>query len=245
MELATDRIAKQLPAPRIKAGAMKEEAKALAEEAVKGFLPEDVSANVEILAFQSSDMTQEGAIRFCCHLQAGESAAYAERTSDTFATIMEKARKSSGGSGGSGSGAGSRSSGRISSTEQHRPSVVDEQVQLVQNGSDWKLTLSSGEAVADRWVQKDGYWYWFKADGIMAHSAWVSYMGHWYYLNAGGDMIAGWLFWNEHWYYLKPDGIMAADEVLRTATGLDLMESRFRKNEITNQKRAFTWCITG
>lgn len=93
LELAADRIAKQLPAPRIKAGAMKEEAKALAEEAVKALLPEDVSANVEILAFQSSDTAQEGAIRFCYHLQAGESAAYAERTSDTFTRIMEKARK--------------------------------------------------------------------------------------------------------------------------------------------------------
>lgn len=93
LELAEDRIAKQLPAPRIKAGAMKEEAKALAEEAVKALLPEGVSANVEILAFQSSDTAQEGAIRFCYHLQAGESAAYAERTSDTFTRIMEKARK--------------------------------------------------------------------------------------------------------------------------------------------------------
>ena len=93
LELAADRIAKQLPAPRIKAGAMKEEAKALAEEAVKALLPEGVSANVEILVFQSSDTAQEGAIRFCYHLQAGESAAYAERTSDTFTRIMEKARK--------------------------------------------------------------------------------------------------------------------------------------------------------
>ena len=121
----------------------------------------------------------------------------------------------SGGSGGSGGGGGSRSAGSISSTEQHRPSVVDEQAQWVQNGTDWKLTLSSGETAADRWVQKDGHWYWFKADGIMAHSDWVSYMGHWYYLNVGGDMITGWLFWNEHWYYLKPDGIMAADEMTR------------------------------
>lgn len=93
LELAADRIAKQLPAPRIKAGAMKEEAKALAEEAVKALLLEGVSANVEILAFQSSDTAQEGAIRFCYHLQAGESAAYAERASDTFTRIMEKARK--------------------------------------------------------------------------------------------------------------------------------------------------------
>ena len=93
LELAADRIAKQLPAPRIKAGAMKEEAKALAEEAVNALLPEGVSANVEILAFQSSDTAQEGAIRFCYHLQAGESAAYAERASDTFTRIMEKARK--------------------------------------------------------------------------------------------------------------------------------------------------------
>ena len=126
----------------------------------------------------------------------------------TVKAIFEQ--KSSGGSGG---GGGSRSAGSISSTEQHRPSVIDEQAQWVQNGTDWKLTLSSGETAADRWVQKDGHWYWFKADGIMAHSGWLLYMGHWYYLNAGGDMITGWLFWNEHWYYLKPDGIMAADEM--------------------------------
>lgn len=83
------------------------------------------------------------------------------------------------------------------------PYMSDENAQNV-------LTL---ELAADRWVQKDGHWYWFKTDGIMAHSEWLSYMGHWYYLNAGGDMITGWLFWNEHWYYLKPDGIMAADEM--------------------------------
>lgn len=137
LELAADRIAKQLPALRIKAGATKEEAKALAEEAVKAFLPEGVSANVEILAFQSFDTAQEGTIRLCYHLQAGEGAAYAERTSDTFTMIMEKARKSSDGFGGS--------AGSVSPTEQHRPSVVDEQAQ---------------------WVQKDGHWYWFKTDGL-------------------------------------------------------------------------------
>lgn len=40
------------------------------------------------------------------------------------------------------------------------------------------LTL---ELAADRWVQKDDHWYWFKANGIMVHSEWLSYMGHWYY----------------------------------------------------------------
>ena len=39
------------------------------------------------------------------------------------------------------------------------------------------LTL---ELAADRWVQKDDHWYWFKADGIMVHSEWLSYMGLWY-----------------------------------------------------------------
>lgn len=101
--------------------------------------------------------------------------------------LWRKQEKGSDGSGGSGGGGGSRSAGNVSSTEQHRPSVVDEQAQWVQNGTGWKLTLSSGEVATDRWVQKDD---------------------HWYYLNAGGDMIAGWLLWNEHWYYLKPDGIM-------------------------------------
>ena len=126
----------------------------------------------------------------------------------TVKAIFE--RKSSGSSGG---GGGSRSSGSISSKEQHRPSIVDDQARWVQNGTDWKLILSSGETAADRWVQKGGYWYWLKTDGIMAHSGWLLYMGHWYYLNAGGDMITGWLFWNEHWYYLKSNGIMAADEM--------------------------------
>ena len=126
----------------------------------------------------------------------------------TVKAIFE--RKSSGGSG---SGGGSRSSGSVSSKEQHRPSVVDDQAQWIQNGTDWKLILSSGETAADRWVQKDGHWYWFKADGIMAHSGWLLYTGHWYYLNVSGDMITGWLFWNDHWYYLKLDGIMAADEM--------------------------------
>ena len=148
-------------------------------------------------------------------------------------------------SGSSGSGGGSSSAGSVSSKEQHRPSVVDDQARWVQNGTDWKLILSSGETAADRWVQKGGHWYWFKADGIMAHSGWLLYMGHWYYLNAGGDMITGWLFWNEHWYYLKADGIMAADEMTPDGYRIEPDGSGFRKNEITNQKRAFTWYITG
>ena len=148
-------------------------------------------------------------------------------------------------SGSSGSGGGSSSAGSVSSKEQHRPSVVDDQARWVQNGTDWKLILSSGETAADRWVQKGGHWYWFKADGIMAHSGWLLYMGHWYYLNAGGDMITGWLFWNEHWYYLKADGIMAADEMTPDGYRIGPDGSGFRKNEITNQKRAFTWYITG
>ena len=40
------------------------------------------------------------------------------------------------------------------------PYMSDENAQNV-------LTL---ELAADRWVQKDGHWYWFKTDGIMAHS---------------------------------------------------------------------------
>lgn len=61
-------------------------------EAVKSSVGALVGTNGQC-AFQSSDTAQEGAIRFCYHLQAGESAAYAERTSDTFTRIMEKARK--------------------------------------------------------------------------------------------------------------------------------------------------------
>ena len=216
LELAADRIAEQLPELRVKAGTTEEEAKKLAEEAVKALLPGGVSVRAEVLAFQASDTAQEGVVRFCYHLWAGEGTAYAERTSDAFVMAMEKVKKSSGssgGSGGSGGGGGSsRFAGSVSSAEQHRPSVTDDQAQWVQNGSDWKLALSSGETAADRWVQNGGHWYWFKADGVMAHSEWMSYMGHWYYLNVGGDMITGWLFWNEHWYYLKADGSMAAGE---------------------------------
>ena len=58
-------------------------------------------------------------------------------------------------------------------------------------------------------------------------------------------MITGWLLWNEHWYYLKPDGIMAADEMTRTATRLDLMEPGFSKNEISNKKGAFACYMPG
>lgn len=49
-------------------------------------------------------------------------------------------------------------------------------------GSVGALAVLTLELAADRWVQKDDHWYWFKADGIMVHSEWLSYMGHWYYV---------------------------------------------------------------
>ena len=150
MELAADRIAKQLPAPRIKAGAMKEEAKALAEEAVKALLPEGVSANVEILAFQSSDTAQEAQFVSAIIYRQVKVQLMQNAPVIPLPGLWRKQEKGSDGSGGSGGGGGSRSAGNVSSTEQHRPSVVDEQAQWVQNGTGWKLTLSSGEVAADR-----------------------------------------------------------------------------------------------
>ena len=80
--------------------------------------------------------------RFCYHLQAGEGADIAERTSDTFTMIMEKVRKSAEEAvvpAALAVAAEADLQEALLPQSKDRPSVVDEQAQWVQNGTDWKL----------------------------------------------------------------------------------------------------------
>lgn len=70
---------------------------------------------------------------------------------------------------------------------------------------------SQARQTTSGWINKDGYWYYLKADGKMAKSEWLydrSYQG-WYYLKSDGSYAKN--SWQGN-YYLKSDGKMAKNE---------------------------------
>ena len=60
------------------------------------------------------------------------------------------------------------------------------------------------------WQKKDGYWYYYDANGAKV-TGWQSIGGKWYYFNSSGAMLTGWQKVNGKWYYfnLGDDGSMA------------------------------------
>lgn len=65
----------------------------------------------------------------------------------------------------------------------------------------------------NKWVEVDGKWYYYDANGYMVKNDWKKYKGQWYYLGADGAMIAGtWKTIEGNDYYFYPDGHMAQDE---------------------------------
>lgn len=86
------------------------------------------------------------------------------------------------------------------------PAIVTGWVQ----GTDgtWTFNDAAGNKVTSKWQNLGGYWYYLKADGIMA-TGWFQDPngGAWYYLNpATGAMLTGWLKDPQSglWYYLSP-----------------------------------------
>lgn len=62
------------------------------------------------------------------------------------------------------------------------------------------------------WVEEDGKWYFYDANGMMVKSDWEKYKGAWYYLGEDGAMLTGWHAIDNKEYYLYPDGHMASGE---------------------------------
>lgn len=83
------------------------------------------------------------------------------------------------------------------------------------------------------WVSRDGKWYYYSQNGIMAHNQWLKIKGNlywisedgsmaqemwkksekqWFYLTSGGTAANGWEEIDGKWYYFDKDTcIMATD----------------------------------
>jgi len=69
------------------------------------------------------------------------------------------------------------------------------------------LTVSANAETG--WVQKDGNWYYYKADGTLLTSDWVQTGGKYYYLDDDGMMAANEIVsWKDKWYALDKNGAM-------------------------------------
>ena len=63
------------------------------------------------------------------------------------------------------------------------------------------------------WVEKNGLWYYYKADGTMVTNDWVKTGGNWFYLDEDGVMAADEVIsWKDSWYALKKNGAMVTND---------------------------------
>ncbi|MBR1391810.1 MAG: Ig-like domain-containing protein [Lachnospiraceae bacterium] len=74
------------------------------------------------------------------------------------------------------------------------------------------------------WVQKDGTWYYYNADGVL-QTGWVNVGGIWYYMNESGAMQTGWVQVNGTWYYIGIGGAMQSGWVQVNGTWYYMNES--------------------
>ena len=75
----------------------------------------------------------------------------------------------------------------------------------------WNYVVNSKGEKATGWLQVDGAWYHFNAEGVM-QKWWVKDGNTWYYLNGSGQMQTGWLQDSGKWYYLENSGAMKANQ---------------------------------
>ena len=75
----------------------------------------------------------------------------------------------------------------------------------------WNYVVNSKGEKATGWLQIDGAWYHFNAEGVM-QKWWVKDGNTWYYLNGSGQMQTGWLQDGGKWYYLENSGAMKANQ---------------------------------
>lgn len=68
------------------------------------------------------------------------------------------------------------------------------------------LTPKLGEEIPkNKWIKKDGIWYYYDNMGYVKKHSWFFYNNQWYYLGAEGKMQTGWLKENNQWYYLRTE----------------------------------------
>lgn len=69
---------------------------------------------------------------------------------------------------------------------------------------EWKTRADGSKYEQPAWVQVDGKWYAFGADGF-TKSGWVydEALGGWFYLDTNGSMLTGWHLINDKWYFFR------------------------------------------
>ncbi|MEH7225222.1 hypothetical protein V7112_15545, partial [Bacillus sp. JJ1566] len=77
----------------------------------------------------------------------------------------------------------------------------------VMENNTWYFFNENGEKVTN-WLEVDGKWYYFAADGAMAENKWVQSGSTWYFLGKGGAMLTNSWVQDGAWYYLNKDGVM-------------------------------------
>ena len=83
------------------------------------------------------------------------------------------------------------------------PGPVSEWVNV---DGEWYYYGADG-AIQTGWILIDGTWYYSNDSGVR-QTGWVSVGGKWYYLNASGAMQTGWVAVGGTWYYMNSSGAM-------------------------------------
>ncbi len=87
------------------------------------------------------------------------------------------------------------------------PGPVSEWVNV---DGEWYYYGADG-AIQTGWILIDGTWYYSNDSGVR-QTGWVSVGGKWYYLNASGAMQTGWVAVGGTWYYMNSSGAMLTGE---------------------------------
>jgi|GEM_PF-5180517 len=128
---------------------------------------------------------------------------YNAATTTTEYIVTGSGNTGSSGSGSSGSdssGSGSSGSGSYTSSSVWIPV-----------GTKWQFKKSDGTVAEDAWLQADGKWYHFDAEGF-AQTGWIQVSGKWYHCNPDNCAMDTGLYYDpvdQHYYYLNPDGSIA------------------------------------
>ncbi len=87
------------------------------------------------------------------------------------------------------------------------PSVVkgtQDKVGWFQEGNVWGYRYPNGSVFKDGWMNLNGLWYYFDANGAML-TGWQQIGGEYYYLHSDGQMGLGWTKLGNNWYFLRTE----------------------------------------
>lgn len=72
---------------------------------------------------------------------------------------------------------------------------------------------------ADKWVKKDGIWYYYNADGQVYTNQWIKSGSKWCYVDESGAAYAGkWAKIDGKWYYFNSSAYMLASQWIKSGS---------------------------